>query len=377
MGRLEKFATCAAACAFVGIDEPNRTKLGGWVRSDAQDCGKHGRLDGAVYFFPQGNGGMAVNNRRPDNDPAKKALFYYDYGQPGKKLTARELAERRRREQLAAWNYQLETARQIKAVSWIAQRLAKIAYAPDRWAHSYLTNKRVADVPGAPKGVIFRKDLQAVLNSLPFDVKGAIYMSDELDENKCPHLPLAAEHSYLFVPLMGASSPLPMSAQLISDRADLPRNKAFLKGTKKFFDCVGQRVGLLWAPHDLPFSCSDSLEIGLAEGLATALSARRLRGYPVCAGLDCGNLKYAARTLRSRYPNARIHLLADRDTNGAGKAGAMEALEALAAGRLTPNADMEICPAADPATLARFREWKGCETATITDFNDYEIAKGL
>ena len=354
-----KFATCAEACAFVGIEEPRRIKIGGWVRSDALDCGKRGRLDGAVKFWPDEKGGIAVNNRKADSDLTKRALFIYGLSE-ATKLSRRELLEQKRRTAEARRRQAEAERREVRAGASIARQLEAAARSG---VHPYLQAKRVASVLGAPRGVLSRADLLRIFSAAP---------AEAFADGERPSLP--AGNEFLFVPLTGAEALAPMSAQLITD-AQGGGNKRLLKGTHKFTMENGEALGLLWAPADLPFRSSDGFTLGLAEGVATALSVRRLFGFPCCAGIDCGNLAKAARTLRRRYPNAHIKIMADRDPHGAGWAGAREALAALSLWQITPNASAVLCPEANARELQAFRQITGRPDAQITDFNDYEIAR--
>ena len=355
---IPKYSTVAEACAFVGIDPPDKTKIGGWVRSNALGCGRRGRLDGAVKFWPDGSGGIAVNNRKADSDLTKKAVFVYGLTE-AQRLSKKELAEQRRRTEAAIRQQQAAERRDCLTVAAVARQMDRLARSG---VHPYLIRKGVADAPGAPLKILSRGDLLRVFS--------------EAELSNGERMSIPEGDSFLFVPLTGTASPLPASAQLITDAAG-GSNKRLLKGTRKFTIEGGEACGLLWAPDDLPFSSNDSCLIGLAEGVATALSVRRLYGFPCCAGIDCGNLAKAARTLRKRFPAAHIRLMADRDAHGAGWQGALEALEALSLWRMEPNASAQIVPEPDADMLMRFRCWTGRPDAQITDFNDYEIAGNL
>lgn len=71
----------------------------------------------------------------------------------------------------------------------------------------------------------------------------------------------------------------------------------------------GAKSGGYWAAQPLPDG--DAARILIAEGVATALSAREATGHPVIAALSAGQLEAAAKAIRKRHPNAAIVILAD------------------------------------------------------------------
>ena len=71
----------------------------------------------------------------------------------------------------------------------------------------------------------------------------------------------------------------------------------------------GAKSGGYWAAQPLPDG--DPACILVAEGVATALSAREATGHPVVAALSAGQLEAAARAIRKRHPSAAIVILAD------------------------------------------------------------------
>ena len=104
--------------------------------------------------------------------------------------------------------------------------------------------------------------------------------------------------------------------------------------------------------------------IGVAEGLATALSVSQVKGFPVAAARSCGNLKAAAQALKLQFFGVRLIVLGDKG-NGEEKARevAQYARTAVAV------------PSFSDQQRARFRQITGSNSAP-TDFNDYYIATG-
>ena len=73
----------------------------------------------------------------------------------------------------------------------------------------------------------------------------------------------------------------------------------------------GAKRGGFWAAQPLPEGPGEGLTLLIAEGIATALSARLATEHPAAAALSCGNLAAVARAMRERYPAAAIVILAD------------------------------------------------------------------
>lgn len=73
----------------------------------------------------------------------------------------------------------------------------------------------------------------------------------------------------------------------------------------------GAKAGGFWAGQALPDGDGAGLCILIAEGVATALSAREATGHPAIAALSVAQLSAAARAMRKRFPAARLVILAD------------------------------------------------------------------
>lgn len=123
-------------------------------------------------------------------------------------------------------------------------------------------------------------------------------------------------------------------------------------GTKRFLS-GGAKAG-----HFTPIGGNlvGAETILLCEGWATGATAHEATGLPVVAAMDAGNLKRVAPILRTRFPTARLVILADNDAKP-GRVTNPGVQAALAAARAT-DALVAIPP--DPG-----------------DFNDLAAAHGL
>lgn len=143
------------------------------------------------------------------------------------------------------------------------------------------------------------------------------------------------------------------SVQLIDESG----RKTFLKG--------GRKKGLLWRPHGLSFDAGTEGAIGIAEGVATAMSVSLLYGVPCVAALDAGNLLPCAETLRRQFPGHALRFYADKDASGVGEEKAKAAVRALA---LQGARCAVLLPPFTEEIEAEFTRRMG---KAPTDFNDY------
>ena len=120
--------------------------------------------------------------------------------------------------------------------------------------------------------------------------------------------------------------------------------------------------GALWLPESLRKDLRGPELIGIAEGLATALSVSQVLGFPVVAARSCGNLKKAAQAVALHYPCARLMVLGDKDD---GEKQAREAAESVRALVAVPEFPDEL--------VANFKRITGSASAP-TDFNDFYLA---
>lgn len=328
---LPTFATLEDACACVGI-EPREARRH-FTATNTTGQGKRGRGAGRIMQFSDGKGGMCFNWQT-----GRSALFYYDYN--GKRPSREELRKMQAelREQRA--KYERETAERQKAVSVLAGCiLAEAESTAD--GHEYLRRKCLEiEHPWRALRCISIAKAQELIN------QAAIKQEDD-----CGQV-LRGSGRLLVVPLSDAAGAV-WSVQLIDEEG----KKTFLKG--------GRKKGLLWCPDGLPFDAGADGVIGIAEGVATAMSVTKLYGVPCVAAIDAGNLSPAAETMRKRFPNHALAFYADRDPSGVGEEKARSAA-LLLQGR---GAQCSVLlPPFTPDFDAAFTERTG---KAPTDFNDF------
>lgn len=332
MTNIPVYGSLDAACRSCGV-EPKDHGGSGFIAANV-DGSRRGRGSGRIKFFRDNSGGY-VKNWTDGRD----ALFFYDYRE-GAGLPRAEL--RRRMEELNRMR-QEDEERRARVQANVGRMAADIlAAAWPASLHPYLQRKRVADVEGAPCLEIDGGRAQNIVSAYPTADDGLVQRVDGFGAR------------LLIVP-MTVDTPAPVSLQLISAQG----RKTFLKG--------GRVKGTVWRPTGFPVASDEVTEVGLCEGVATALSVRKMYGVTCLAGISAGNLLEATKTLRQCYPRAEILLFADRDRNQAGEKGARAAACAVARTRLF------ICPEFSVAERARFRELTGGDNPT--DYNDLMISR--
>lgn len=114
----------------------------------------------------------------------------------------------------------------------------------------------------------------------------------------------------LLIPMRDASGTL-WALQSITPDGD----KRFMRGARKrgLYHAIGPQVGDV---------------LCIAEGYATAASILEATGLPVAVAFDCGNLLQVARTLRGKFPRARLIVCADNDIATAERTGRNPGIEA-------------------------------------------------
>ena len=329
MSNLPIFASLEGACVCVEI-EPRESRRR-FTPSNMVGAGKHGRGAGRIMLFADGKGGMCFNWRT-----GKAAIFYYDY--QGKRPSRAELrkmqAEMRKQREL----YEAETRARQYAVSILAAQIWDGADAPMA-GHKYLVRKRL---PQARNG----------LRCIALDKAQALIDQAAIEQEDGEGQTLRGQGRLLVVPLTDDKGVI-CSVQLI----DEPGRKTFLKG--------GRKKGLLWRPHGLSFDAGTEGAIGVAEGVATAMSVSLLYGVPCVAALDAGNLLPCAETLRRQFPNHALRFYADKDASGVGEDKAKAAARSLA---LQGARCAVLLPPFTEEIEAEFTRRTG---KAPTDFNDY------
>lgn len=329
MSNLPIFASLEGACVCAEIEprEPRRR----FTSSNMVGVGKHGRGAGRIMLFADGKGGMCFNWRT-----GKAAIFYYDY--QGKRPSRAELrkmqAEMRKQREL----YEAETQARQYAVSILAAQIWDGADSPMA-GHKYLVRKRL---PQSRNG----------LRCIALDKAQALIDQAAIEQEDGEGQTLRGQGRLLVVPLTDDKGVI-CSVQLIDESG----RKTFLKG--------GRKKGLLWRPHGLSFDAGTEGAIGIAEGVATAMSVTLLYSVPCVAALDAGNLLPCAETLRRQFPGHALRFYADKDASGVGEDKAKAAARALA---LQGARCAVLLPPFTEEIEAEFTRRMG---KAPTDFNDY------
>lgn len=329
MSNLPIFASLEGACVCAEIEprEPRRR----FTPSNMVGVGKHGRGAGRIMLFADGKGGMCFNWRT-----GKAAIFYYDY--QGKRPSRAELrkmqAEMRKQREL----YEAETRARQYAVSILAAQIWDGADSP-MTGQKYLVRKRL---PQSRNG----------LRCIALDKAQALIDQAAIEQEDGEGQTLRGQGRLLVVPLTDDKGVI-CSVQLIDESG----RKTFLKG--------GRKKGLLWRPHGLSFDAGTEGAIGIAEGVATAMSVTLLYGVPCVAALDAGNLLPCAETLRRQFPGHALRFYADKDASGVGQDKAKAAARALA---LQGARCAVFLPPFTEEIEAEFMRRMG---KAPTDFNDY------
>lgn len=143
--------------------------------------------------------------------------------------------------------------------------------------------------------------------------------------------------------------PLTDGAGLVSMQfIDINGQKRFLKGHPT--------TGAYWSTG----KWRANRPLGIAEGVATAISVATVNDFPVVAAMSSGNLLAVAKKIRDHLPNKQIYLLSDA---GKGEIEAQTAAYAIGASIAVPPFTPEM--------LQSFPEGKP------TDFNDYYRILGI
>ena len=139
-------------------------------------------------------------------------------------------------------------------------------------------------------------------------------------------------------------------------------------GTLEFIDAAGHKSFLPKAPTAGAWWSTRLIgqapTIGIAEGVATALSIDLVRGIPCVAAMSCGNMPRIAGWFARHCPGRQFIVFSDI---GNGEAQARMAA-GLCGGILEP-------PSFPCKLLTAFKERTGTDKAP-TDWNDYYIATG-
>lgn len=329
LSNLPIFASPEGACVCTEIEPCARRRRIDRPASIAN--GKRTPGAGAIYWFADNSGGMCFNWQT-----GRKAIFYYDY--QGKRPSRAELRKMQAEMRKQRERYEAETRARQYAVSILATQIWDGADAP-MTGHKYLARKRL---PQSCNG----------LRCIALDKAQALIDQAAIEQEDGEGQTLRGQGRLLVVPLTDDKGVI-CSVQLIDESG----RKTFLKG--------GRKKGLLWRPHGLSFDAGTEGAIGIAEGVATAMSVSLLYGVPCVAALDAGNLLPCAETLRRQFPGHALRFYADKDASGVGEEKAKAAVRALA---LQGARCAVLLPPFTEEIEAEFTRRMG---KAPTDFNDY------
>lgn len=337
LGGKSYFGSLEDACAAVGV-VPRKPVAGRWLCTDLTDD-RHGRGDGRIKLHPDGRGGLVQNWKT-----GELVGWFDDYGRA---LTAAERAERERMAKEARQEAKRMEHRRRERGYALCGVLLKEAEHVD--AHPYLAHKHVR--PDGGLYVLDAERINAILSGFPDD------------DGRCPRLynpksnqPMSGRVLIVPMRVWTGSAFAPASLEFIADNG----GKFFLPGVP--------RKSAYWLPLDLKHHIEHRetlpARIGIAEGVATALSVSQVAHFPVVAAMCAQNMTATAVALRALCPRADLVVLGDAD-NGAPHA---ERAALLSSGRA-------LFPPFDEALRERFKALTGGDKPT--DFNDFFIAKGV
>ena len=132
---------------------------------------------------------------------------------------------------------------------------------------------------------------------------------------------------------------------------------------KKRFMRTGRVGGAYWLSCPIEVYQASN-RIGIAEGVATALSVEMVEGYPCVASMSSGNLRNVAESFARKFPEKVFVILSDV---GNGEDDAIKAGKAIGAPVVKPLFTEELIKAFQLATGSK---------DTPTDWNDFCIAIG-
>ena len=328
------YATPLEACDAIQVKYVEKSCYSTFTRLSLIDGGKG---DASIKAFSDGKGGIVFNHK-----DRTLAVWFDDY------KDGHELTEAQKRKLKA----EMEVARRQAEAEERAKHERAARYAMQFYQNStpvtldhYLNRKHVKPTP----------TLRSIPYAKAFEILKAYYLeafgyTPSGFQGKGGTM-LKTNKDLLLVPMRGDVSRV-QTIQLIDEAGA----KAFL--------CGGKKKGAYWQSEKLPeFDPDTTMTIGIGEGVATVLSAKQVKGLPVVAAMDCGNLKPVALEIRARFPKAKILILSDV---GNGEKEAFEAAQACG-GEL-------VIPKFTDALKADFKRLTGKDNPT--DFNDYYLAKG-
>ncbi len=287
---------------------------------------KGGELAGSVRVHDDGRGGTVFTERTREcaswREDAGRKMSYAERRQWRIDSVVREAQKKERLE------------RERKDAAYTASEIWRVSRPVVE--HPYLTRKRIK-----PTSTMREADASIVDEIL----------SGRGIRNDHGELYRTGLHGRLLViPLQNKSSEL-QSLQFID-----------AKGKKQFMK-TGRVGGLYWLSHPVE-AYQSSTVIGIAEGMATALSVELVKGFPCVAAMSSGNLGNVARLWADRFRQGKRFLILSDVGNG--EDDAREAAESIGALCFKPPITDEV--------VRRFRLQTGGDKPT--DWNDFYIATG-
>lgn len=304
------------------------------VRFDDRE-GRRKNLACWIYLTPDSEVAVAGNWRVPE----LRAL--YVKGGDGRKLTRAEQRKIAAQIQEARRKADAQRADEWRRAAAVAAQIVRSSRSAVEVGHPYLTRKHVR--PVAPLGVIEADAVRSIYQRATGEEAHWLWSYKRSSPMSGP---------LLVVPCyLGGFADYLSSVELI----DGAGSKVSLKG--------GRMGGAFWTPDGLIEAAERGSRIGIAEGIATALSISQVKGFPCVAARSCGNLKATAKTLRNRFPRVDLIVCGDK---GNGEEAAQEAQKEANARIAVPQFDQKL--------IERFKRITGDDSPT--DFNDYFLAKG-
>lgn len=259
------FDALRQACNEVGIVFKSVAADGRWHETDIEGD-RRGKGDGRIKLFPDGLGGIACNWK------GSTRCFFVD---DGRDLSDEERQARDRKRREAIRQAEVADARRKQAGAKKALAAWKAGRKPED--HPYLVKKGV-------EAVDTLRELDAARAAEVLGYKP-----------KSEGQPLAGRLLLAPVKIAGKLT----SLELIDEAG----RKSAIAG--------GAKAGGFWATSALPKGDGEGVTLLIGEGVSTCLSASQAMGFVALAALSCNNLDAVAKTMRARYPKARLCILAD------------------------------------------------------------------
>ena len=254
-----------SACAQVGILYRDVPADGTFHRTDT-DGDAHGKCDGTIKLFPDGEGGIVCNWK------GEQQVFFVDDGRTLSESERHERdlrrAEAMRKAEAAKAGEQAEAASKAAAI-WKAAKPAPVN-------HPYLVRKGIKS-------------------------HGAKVQAD----------------GWLLIPMRDSASKLWNIERIAPEK---PSDGSTDK--KGLFH--GKRTGCYCSIG----TTKGAAALCIAEGFATGATIHEATGYPVAVAFNASNLEPVARALREKLPDLPLILCADDDAATEGNPGLTKATEA-------------------------------------------------